>query len=275
MSVSEIRRDIDRFRQRYKVLQQQQFTFVAAMDNSRTDSYERTKPVRSIATVKEYMHKCNNATDKRAMRQWLAFLQDLDDFRRKLEEMGSFNGPLAKAVDKWKLFLNPNNDFSRLRVRYPHQEVNHLSCDEARNYYGGAVSLIPSILDCMDIVQGQVAAHSALGTWPPKAEVKRKVYSAKHERSHTEGEMLPERSQTSMDKATDTKDASKKTTKATTKKPKKLSGDVAYFRRTLNGRADQIHVTGWGKKGVWRGASYDKINHVDHRHFVDLDGTYM
>lgn len=33
--------------------------------------------------------------------------------------------------------------------RYPHDVVNHLSCDEARNHYGGVVSLIPIILDLM------------------------------------------------------------------------------------------------------------------------------
>ncbi|KAH0615382.1 hypothetical protein JD844_004565 [Phrynosoma platyrhinos] len=32
---------------------------------------------------------------------------------------------------------------------YPHDVVNHLSCDEARNHYGGVVSLIPIVLDCM------------------------------------------------------------------------------------------------------------------------------
>lgn len=33
--------------------------------------------------------------------------------------------------------------------RYPHDVVNHLSCDEARNHYGGIVSLIPIVLDLM------------------------------------------------------------------------------------------------------------------------------
>lgn len=33
--------------------------------------------------------------------------------------------------------------------RYPHDVVNHLSCDEARNHYGGVVSLIPIVLDSM------------------------------------------------------------------------------------------------------------------------------
>lgn len=27
--------------------------------------------------------------------------------------------------------------------------MNHLSCDEAKNHYGGVVSLIPIVLDCM------------------------------------------------------------------------------------------------------------------------------
>lgn len=36
-----------------------------------------------------------------------------------------------------------------LSCRYPHDVVNHLSCDEARNHYGGVVSLIPLVLDLM------------------------------------------------------------------------------------------------------------------------------
>lgn len=36
-----------------------------------------------------------------------------------------------------------------LPCRYPHDVVNHLSCDEARNHYGGVVSLIPVVLDLM------------------------------------------------------------------------------------------------------------------------------
>lgn len=31
--------------------------------------------------------------------------------------------------------------------RYPHDVVNHLSCDEARNFYCGVVSIIPIALD--------------------------------------------------------------------------------------------------------------------------------
>lgn len=30
---------------------------------------------------------------------------------------------------------------------YPHNDINRLSCDEARNFYGGIVSVIPLALD--------------------------------------------------------------------------------------------------------------------------------
>lgn len=33
--------------------------------------------------------------------------------------------------------------------RYPHDELNHLSYNEARNYYGGVVSVIPVSLDLL------------------------------------------------------------------------------------------------------------------------------
>ena len=46
-----IRRDVANLRERYKILQQQQFTFINAMANTRTDAYEKTKPVRSINHV--------------------------------------------------------------------------------------------------------------------------------------------------------------------------------------------------------------------------------
>lgn len=36
-----------------------------------------------------------------------------------------------------------------LSHRYPHDTVNRLSCNEAKNHYGGVVSLIPIVLDYM------------------------------------------------------------------------------------------------------------------------------
>lgn len=39
------------------------------------------------------------------------------------------------------------NECFLLSHRYPHNVVNHLSCDEAKNHFGGVVSLIPIVLD--------------------------------------------------------------------------------------------------------------------------------
>ncbi len=37
---------------------------------------------------------------------------------------------------------------------YPHNEINRLSCDEARNFYGGIVSVIPLALDLLNYSRG-------------------------------------------------------------------------------------------------------------------------
>lgn len=39
-------------------------------------------------------------------------------------------------------------DVSDLRAKFPNDQVNHLSCDEAKNHFGGIVSLIPVAMDC-------------------------------------------------------------------------------------------------------------------------------
>lgn len=40
--------------------------------------------------------------------------------------------------------------------RYPHDEVNHLSCNET-HIYGGIVSLIPSLLDLLKVASSSLA----------------------------------------------------------------------------------------------------------------------
>jgi len=41
-----------------------------------------------------------------------------------------------------------SQDISDLRVRYPHTHLNHLSCDEARNHFGGIISVVPLAVTC-------------------------------------------------------------------------------------------------------------------------------
>ena len=91
---------------------------------------------------------------------------------------------------------------------------------------------------------------------------------------------LPQRAKTAVgqrDIAVDTKDLSKRMMKLSFGRvPKGHPEPVLFYRRTLNGRADKLHVNGeiTLDKAPWRGASYDKINHVDHRRYTNLEGKY-
>lgn len=55
---------------------------------------------------------------------------------------------LPGEVGEWPVTA-PSTAAPSCPCRYPHDVVNHLSCDEARNHYGGVVSLIPIVLDLM------------------------------------------------------------------------------------------------------------------------------
>lgn len=51
LKMENLRQEAAKVRQRYNTLRQQQMTFVAALDNTRTDAYEKSKPLKSIAEV--------------------------------------------------------------------------------------------------------------------------------------------------------------------------------------------------------------------------------
>ncbi|KAJ8038979.1 Sperm acrosome-associated protein 9 [Holothuria leucospilota] len=285
--MTDLRHAATKLRLKYDTLRQQQMTFVTALDNTRTDAYEKSKPLKTIAEVKELHDRTKNSRDKRAMRQWLDLLASLDSLRKQAESLAdtSRDGPMARAMQRWRTLLNPSYDFSGLRAKYPHTEVNHLSCEEARVLFGGCVSLVPFIFDQITKIQSELAKNGEASldeTWPPqrKHSGTRVVQSAKHQRSKTEAQ-VPVRAKTAMgprDKAVDTKDLSKRMLRLSLGKlPKGTDESVLYYRRTLNGRADKLHVNGeiTLDKAPWRGASYDKINHVDHRRFINLENKYF
>ncbi|XP_071490178.1 sperm acrosome-associated protein 9-like [Diadema antillarum] len=286
-----IRRDVSRLRERYKVLQQQQFTFINALDNTRSDAYEKTKPLRSINQVKELFERSRNATDRRAMKQWLDLVGELTNVVMRISNINPDilkENPASQALDRCRTLLNPSNEFSALRAGYPHQEVNHLSCSEARVLYGGCVSIVPLVFDnLLKIYAIYRESMSELNeTWPTQSQRPRSVQSARHQRSNTETQVnaraktaLGNRNdQKNRDKGTDTNDLSKRMLKLSFgKMPKGTDEPALFYRRTLNGRADKLNITGGEitlDKAPWRGASYDKINHVDHRRFVNLEGKF-
>uniref|UniRef100_U3I3Q4 Sperm acrosome associated 9 n=1 Tax=Anas platyrhynchos platyrhynchos TaxID=8840 RepID=U3I3Q4_ANAPP len=101
-------------------------------------------------SVQSYMdHYCNNSTDRRILNMFLSICNDLSKLCHKLEAVHPGNSTTNGILERCKLLLSHSNDLSTIRAKYPHDVVNHLSCDEAKNHYGGVVSLIPIVLDCM------------------------------------------------------------------------------------------------------------------------------
>ncbi|XP_072841033.1 sperm acrosome-associated protein 9 [Pogona vitticeps] len=148
--MNDIKESLRTIEQNYKIFQQQQFTFIAALEHTRENAHDKIKPVSSIGQVQMYMdHYCNNSTDKRILLMFLNLCGDLSRLCQRLETLHSGNATTNALLEKCKTLVSQSNDLSAIRAKYPHDVVNHLSCDEARNHYGGVVSLIPVVLDCM------------------------------------------------------------------------------------------------------------------------------
>ncbi|KAJ7308015.1 hypothetical protein JRQ81_008515 [Phrynocephalus forsythii] len=148
--MNDIKESLRNIEQNYKIFQQQQFTFIAALEHTRENAHDKIKPVSSIGQVQTYTdHYCNNTTDKRILLMFLSICSELNRLCQRLETLHSGNATTNALLEKCKTLVSPSNDLSAIRAKYPHDVVNHLSCDEARNHYGGVVSLIPVVLDCM------------------------------------------------------------------------------------------------------------------------------
>ncbi|XP_012495280.1 PREDICTED: uncharacterized protein C9orf9 homolog isoform X1 [Propithecus coquereli] len=148
--MNEVKESLRGIEQKYKLFQQQQFTFIAALEHCRENAHDKIRPISSIGQVQSYMeHYCNNSTDRRILLMFLDICSELNKLCQHLEALHSGTPVTNNLLEKSKTLVSQSNDLSSLRARYPHDVVNHLSCDEARNHYGGVVSLIPIILDLM------------------------------------------------------------------------------------------------------------------------------
>ncbi|KAA0717059.1 Sperm acrosome-associated protein 9 [Triplophysa tibetana] len=134
--------------QKYERLKQQQFIFITALERSREHARDKTEPVSSVTQVQKYKNQdCSNSTDRCIFSLFLEIMADLEGVLRLLESSFSNRNTSCEGLDTCRELLNPNTNISQLRVHYPHNEINRLSCDEARNFYGGIVSVIPLALD--------------------------------------------------------------------------------------------------------------------------------
>lgn len=145
-TMKEAKQTLKVLEQQCRLLRQQQVTFITALERTRDNAHDRIKPVHTLAQVQNYLdNHCNNSTDKRVLSLFLEVCKDLTDFCVKLDAMQSRSE--GGIIEETMTLLSPTNELSGLRAKYPHDVVNHLSCDEARNFYGGVVSLIPIVLD--------------------------------------------------------------------------------------------------------------------------------
>ncbi|XP_015989408.2 sperm acrosome-associated protein 9 isoform X4 [Rousettus aegyptiacus] len=149
-TMNEVKECLRSIEQKYKLFQQQQFTFIAALEHCRENAHDKIRPIASIEQVQSYMeHYCNNSTDRRILLMFLDTCAELGKLCQRFEALHSGTPVTNNLLEKCKALVSQSNDLSSLRAKYPHDVVNHLSCDEARNHYGGVVSLIPIILDLM------------------------------------------------------------------------------------------------------------------------------
>ncbi|KAM9064230.1 sperm acrosome-associated protein 9 isoform X1 [Sarcophilus harrisii] len=148
--MNEVKEFLRNIEQSYKLFQQQQFTFIAALEHCRENAHDKIRPISSISQVQNYMeHYCNNSTDNRILQMFLKLCSEMSKLCQQFESLHPGTPATNNILEKCKILVSQSNDLSSLRARYPHDVVNHLSCDEARNHYGGVVSLIPITLDLM------------------------------------------------------------------------------------------------------------------------------
>ncbi|XP_039085628.1 sperm acrosome-associated protein 9 isoform X1 [Hyaena hyaena] len=148
--MNEAKESLRSIEQKYKLFQQQQFTFIAALEHCRENAHDKIRPITSIGQVQSYTdHHCNNSTDRRILLMFLDICTELNKLCQSFEALHSGTPVTNNLLEKCKSLVSQSNDLSSLRAKYPHDVVNHLSCDEARNHYGGVVSLVPIILDLM------------------------------------------------------------------------------------------------------------------------------
>ncbi|XP_005408446.1 PREDICTED: uncharacterized protein C9orf9 homolog isoform X2 [Chinchilla lanigera] len=150
MSMNEVKESLRGVEQKYKLFQQQQFTFIAALEHCRENAHDKIRPISTIGQVQSYMeHHCYNSTDRRILLMFLDICSDLNKLCQHFEAVHSGTPVTNNLLEKCKTLVSQSSDLSSLRAKYPHDVVNHLSCDEAKNHYGGVVSLIPLVLDAM------------------------------------------------------------------------------------------------------------------------------
>ncbi|XP_026787330.3 sperm acrosome-associated protein 9 [Pangasianodon hypophthalmus] len=159
--MNEVREMMLLVEKKHQLFKQQQFTFIAALERSREHARHRTQAVSTVTQVQCYMtDHCSNATDMRIFSLFLDIMDSLKEMFQMIESLASAQNHSSEVLDTCRNVLSPDCNFSQFQAHYPHDEVNRLSCNEARNYYGGVVSVIPLTLDLLRMAISELAKAS-------------------------------------------------------------------------------------------------------------------
>jgi len=163
--MSDFRHTLVSLESRIQIFCQQQRSFIAALDRCRTLCFQNQKPIRSLLQVMHYLENVtNDSRDKRILNMFMGIVSDLNLFRRELRKISKnfVDNLLDTIFAKWKKLSEPSHDFALLRAPYPFTQLNHLSCDEARNHFGGIISLIPVLIKCATDAFERIESKRAL-----------------------------------------------------------------------------------------------------------------
>lgn len=150
---------------RIQIFSQQQRSFVAALDRCRGICFQHQTPIRNLLQVMHYLENItNDSRDKRILNMFMGIVSDLNMFRRELRKLSKnfVDSFLDTVFAKWKKLSEPSHQFTLLRAPYPFTQLNHLSCDEARNHFGGIISLIPILIQCARDAVDRIETKRAL-----------------------------------------------------------------------------------------------------------------
>ncbi|XP_032491137.1 sperm acrosome-associated protein 9 [Phocoena sinus] len=129
--MNEVKESLRSVEQKYQLFQQQQFTFIAALEHCRENASDKIRPISSIGqSLAWWAHSSKTSQGGSAAGAAL-----------ETPARGLGRGTGVPGAGLSRPLLPP--------CRCPPDMANCLSCHEVRNHCGGVVSLIPIVLDMM------------------------------------------------------------------------------------------------------------------------------
>ena len=262
--------------------------------------------VRTISQVKSFFEACDHAVKKRTLKMFLDLHQDLARLRTSVEKEASSLLELRKSdscsdpeflefvhmMAEWEAITDQGYDFHQLRAKWPHREINHLSCVQARERYGGVVSLLPVMQDyastCLKFFQNLQKKGTGLklvsrfyeqcinNNQVPDLDLEASEIIQNRKSLNTSGKQNQKLADDNQKAMTSPKKSNKLPTNSKKRVEKFLESSGNSLRLT-NGKVCSFckqpekpklkkENYSWEPSRVWRGASKGAINHVAHRY---------